>query len=161
MLGLSARGVDSDPVSTCGIGQIYNHRVIAVNGRQWWAKAGLPVVPLGLELVGQDRDRRAGRQVWLAEGESDCLTLRGEIAEWRGLPVDVLGLPGAATWKREWAAYLKGYAAVYLFPDGDRAGARLAQRLSVDVPHVIRVQLPDGCDVRSVVQKVASSCWST
>ncbi len=89
----------------------------------------------------------------LAEGESDCLSLRGEIAEWRGQPLDVLGLPGAATWRPEWARYLRRYTAVYLFPDGDEAGARLAHNVSRDVPHVIRVQIPAGLDVRDVIER--------
>ena len=115
-------------------------------------KRGLPLVPFGLEIV-PEIDRREHRQIWICEGETCALALRGEIAEWRGLPVDAIGVPGAATWRPEWAHYLSRYAAVYVFPDGDAAGISLAQNVSRDVAHVIRVHLPDGLDVRAVIQR--------
>jgi 5S rRNA maturation endonuclease (ribonuclease M5) len=132
-------------------GAVHNRRVIDEAG-QWWQTRGLSLILFGLELVPEVETRKH-RQLWICEGESCTLALRGEIAEWRGLPVDTIGVPGATTWRSEWAHYLHEYAAVYLFPDGDEAGNRLAQNVTRDVPHVIRVHLPAGLDVRDVIQR--------
>ncbi|HEY8450357.1 MAG TPA: MarR family transcriptional regulator [Bacillota bacterium] len=76
----------------------------------------------------------------VVEGESDCHTLW-----YAGIPA--LGLPGAGTWRQDWAAYLDGIATVYVVQEPDEAGAGLVKRLS-ETPSLrdrLRVvRLPDG-----------------
>lgn len=55
-----------------------------------------------------------GSEIVLVEGESDTHTLW-----YHGVPA--LGIPGASTFKPEWAQYLKGFT-VYLCQDADEAG---------------------------------------
>ena len=69
--------------------------------------------PRGIELtlwadeVPDRPEWRRGRLVWVAEGESDCMAMRGEVAAWRGRPVDVVALPGAGVWKSSFARQLR------------------------------------------------------
>jgi hypothetical protein len=134
------------------MGDESNAKLFAPDGRSWWERCGLGVLPFGLELIAPTADR-GERQVWIAEGESDALALRQEYAAWRGLPVDVIGLPGAGTWRDEWRCHLDGYAAAFCFPDGDQAGERMADAITSCIPWAIRVRLPAGRDVRDVIQR--------
>jgi hypothetical protein len=131
-------------------GTVLNSKLFGRRG-SWWEQRGLGVMPFGLERITQ-LEQRCRRQIWIAEGESDALALREHYAEWRGLPVDVIGLPGAGTWREEWARHLTGYAASCCFPDGDQAGERMADRITTAVGWAIRVRLPAGRDVRDVLQ---------
>jgi hypothetical protein len=133
-------------------GCAWNRKVFAPGGRSWWEESGVGLLaPFGLERVA-DPARRSRRQLWIAEGESDCLALREHYAEWRNLPVDAIALPGSGTWRSEWRRHVTGYAAVYVFPDGDGAGDRMARRIAESVPWMIRVVMPPGSDVRAVLQ---------
>jgi hypothetical protein len=129
----------------------HNAKLFTPDGRSWWEQRGLPMIPFGVEQIAPpgQRDRR---QVWIAEGESDALCLREHYAEWRGLSVDVIGLPGAGTWRADWAQHLDGYAAAYCFPDGDPAGERMADTVTSAVRWAIRVRLPADRDVRDLLQ---------
>jgi hypothetical protein len=153
---LSVAGVWQDAGGRIGVpyrlpdGSLHNTKLFDGNGRTWWQTRDLPVLPLGLELLP---DERWQRLVWLAEGESDALCLRQHFAEWRGQSVDVLGIPGAGTWKPEWAQYVEGFDSVLVFPDADEAGERMAAAITASVPSAAVVRLPDGEDVRSVVQR--------
>jgi hypothetical protein len=129
-----------------------NAKLFAPDGRSWWERRGLGVLPFGLEQVAP-ADQRGGRQVFVAEGESDALALRQEYAAWRELPVDVIGLPGAGTWRDDWRCHLDGYAAAFCFPDGDNAGERMADSITCCIPWAIRVRLPTGRDVRDLIQR--------
>ncbi|MGI9038094.1 MAG: DUF3631 domain-containing protein [Gemmatimonadota bacterium] len=59
----------------------------------------------------------------LVEGESDCHVL------WHyGLPA--LGVPGAGTWKDEWASAFDGIDVIYVVIEPDRGGEALLQKLA-------------------------------
>lgn len=68
-------------------------------------------------LYGLERIREAQEQgyVCLVEGESDRHTLC-----YHGIPS--LGLPGASTWREEWAAALDRIACLYVFVESDDGG---------------------------------------
>lgn len=84
-----------------------------------WTK-GSKVVPYGLNHL--DMARAAGH-VTLVEGESDAQTL------WQaGQPA--LGLPGAATWKEQWAEYLDGIAVVHVVVEPDQGGDAVREWLA-------------------------------
>jgi hypothetical protein len=61
--------------------------------------------------------------VVLVEGESDCHTLW-----YHG--IEALGIPGASSWKEEWAAHLDGIEKVYAVIEPDEGGAALWERLA-------------------------------
>jgi hypothetical protein len=142
------RGLVRVPYRLAG-GTVHNEKVFG-RERSWWATTGLPLIPFGLERIPDIPERRQ-RLLWIAEGESDALCLREHYAGWRGRPVIVLGVPGAGSWREEWAAYTLGWHARYVFPDADRAGERMARR--VTERGGIVVWLPPGEDVREVVQR--------
>lgn len=75
-------------------------------------------------LYGLHRLANAGAMgsVVLVEGESDCHTL------WQhGIPA--LGIPGAGTWKAEWASAFDGLGAIFVVRETDKAGANLCKQL--------------------------------
>lgn len=157
-LVLAAAGVEQLPNGNVRVpyrdatGCAWNHKLFAPDGRTWWEESGVGILaPFGLELVARPEDR-AGRLLWIAEGESDCLALRQHYAAWRGRPVDVVGLPGSSSWQPEWCKHADGYRGVYCFPDGDQAGKRMADAISDTVPRIVRCYLPAGSDVRGILQ---------
>ncbi|MGQ9689201.1 MAG: hypothetical protein ACUVXF_10505 [Desulfobaccales bacterium] len=85
-------------------------------------------------LYGLSRKRRD----WclLVEGETDCWT-----AWAHDLPA--LGLPGASTWRPEWAEYFKGMQ-VFLWAEPDEAGQALPGKIGKDLPDLMVIQAPDG-----------------
>ncbi len=76
-------------------------------------------------LYGLERleEVRKARYVVLVEGESDAQTL------WlHGIPA--LGIPGADTWKPQWADYLESVEKVYAVVEPDGGGETLKRKLS-------------------------------
>lgn len=97
-----------------------------------WRK-GSKAQPYGLWKL--DEARKAG-YVYLVEGESDSQTL------WSyGLPA--LGMPGASTFKPEWAAYLDGLT-VYVWQEPDQGGETLAAKVGATLPDVRILRPPEG-----------------
>lgn len=93
-----------------------------------WRQGDKPLL-YGLWMLPDDC-----RFVFIVEGESDCHTLWAH-----GLPA--LGVPGASTWKKEWARYIPD-CRVYVVDEKDEASKRLAQKVvdSLDRP-ILRVRL--------------------
>ena len=139
-------------------GALHNEKVHGRAGRSWWATKGLPLIPFGLERLAQP-DEREGHGILIAEGESDALAIRGAVTEWRGGRLDVLGLPGAGTWRSGWRRYVIGYSRIYIVPDGDAAGQRMLERTQANVPGGRWVRLPAGQDSRSVIQSLGADAF--
>ncbi len=79
---------------------------------------------------------------FLVEGESDCHTL------WHhGFPA--LGVPGAATWRNEWAGHLEGVERIYAVVEPDGGGEAFWERLAASPlrEKLYRVQLDGAKDV--------------
>lgn len=95
------------------------HKADDADNRFRW-KSGDKAMPYGLwKLEGA---RKAGH-IAIVEGESDCHTL------WlHELPA--LGLPGADTWKDEYAGHLEGIPVIYAVIEPDRGGQTLHKALS-------------------------------
>jgi hypothetical protein len=109
-------------------------------GPRFRQPAGVRLRPYGLDRL--DAARRVGH-AYLTEGESDTWAL------WHhGLPA--LGLPGSNTAKVLETEYLAGLDTLYLLPDADQAGERMAEgveRRLADLRwggRLFRVRLPDG-----------------
>src|SRR5262249_12881041 len=94
-----------------------------------WRRGTKPCL-YGLSRVGE---ARAAGFVVVVEGESDCQTL------WHhGLPA--LGLPGAASWRDEWAKHFDGIPTVYVVIEPDQGGAALRKGLAA-APFHERIRL--------------------
>jgi len=89
------------------------------DGRFRWRKGSKPCL-YGLWRFEQARE--AG-YLFLVEGESDCHTLW-----YHGFPA--LGVPGASTWRNEWASKLDGIEKVYAVVEPDQGGETLWERLA-------------------------------
>ena len=88
---------------------------------QW--PRGKPTMPYGLErLVSLAPDVA----IVLVEGESDCWTL------WTD-GMAALGVPGATSWKAEYAALLSGHA-VYVWQEPDATGPKFVTAVTADLP---------------------------
>lgn len=135
--------------------ELHNRRVFAPDGRCWWETSGVDLLPYGLETLPPRRD--VSRSViFVCEGESDALTVRSGFAgtaDGTILHFCALGVPGATTWRSEWAQYLRPYPTIYLLGDGDDAGRSLNARIRLDVPWARPVWLPDGRDARDIIQR--------
>ncbi len=79
--------------------------------------------------------REAGYVV-LVEGESDAQTL------WH-LGVPALGVPGAGTWKPEWARFLEGLERIYAAIEPDGGGEAFREKLAATSPIRERLHLVD------------------
>jgi hypothetical protein len=138
-------GLTYVPYFTPG-GELQNRRVVAGNGDRWWETAGRDLIPFGLEQLVPPYT--AERPLFLCEGESDALALRA-VAD---RAFDVLGLPGASSWRPEWRSYMEPWAVIYACGDGDDAGRRMNTRVKHAIPWSRPVWLPDGEDLRSLIQ---------
>jgi hypothetical protein len=103
-------------------------KALSGDNRFSWRK-GDRVLLYGLGRKGRD---------WclLVEGETDCWT-----AWAHDLPA--MGLPGASTWKPEWAEHFKGMK-VFLWQEPDEAGQSLPARVGKDLPDLMVIQAPEG-----------------
>lgn len=97
-------GEDGEEVSV-------RYRIANAGDRFRW-KPGSKVILYGLQKL---KDFKKNKYVILVEGESDTHTLL--LYEY-----PVLGLPGAGTWRNEWANYLKDFETIYIFIELDAGG---------------------------------------
>ena len=81
-------------------------------------------------------EARTAGWLMLVEGESDCWTLW-----YHGIPA--LGLPGASTWRPEYAALLKGLT-VYVWHEPGAGGHTFTKGIFADVPDLRVVKAPPG-----------------
>lgn len=88
----------------------------------------------------------AGDFICIAEGELDALTLN--IC---GIPA--LGVSGSGKWEPHWTEILDDFQYVYVMLDGDSAGEKFGQKVVKEVPHAVRIRMPDGEDVNSMYVK--------
>src|SRR5262249_39305195 len=95
------------------------HRLALEGANRFRWRRGSQLLPYGLDRLAH---ARAAGFIVLVEGESDAQTL------WHhGVPA--LGLPGAATWKEEWAKYLADVATLYVVHEPDHGGDALATKI--------------------------------
>lgn len=82
--------------------------------------------------------------IHIAEGELDRLVLKQVFA---GEPA--VGIPGVQTWLPHHSFHFSGFERVIMWPDGDKAGADLANRIRKDVRGMETMPIPSGFDVSS------------
>jgi DNA primase len=81
--------------------------------------------------------------VHVTEGEFDRLIIRQVFNE------PCLGIPGVSNWKPHFPFFFGGFERVLMWPDGDKAGEDLANRVSKSVRGVEVMPIPRGMDVTS------------
>lgn len=148
---LEPRGIVSVPYRDRHGRELYR-KCFPPDGRSFYRPAGIELMPFGAETLPP-----AGR-VWprycallLTEGESDALCVRDVLARYRN-DVLALALPGASSWRDSWRSFVEPFPLVYVLGDGDDPGRRMNRRVRATVPWVRPVWLPDGADVRSLLQ---------
>lgn len=83
--------------------------------------------------------------IHITEGEPDAWILK------QVFPNDgVVGIPGASNWLKHWPFHFAGFERVIMWPDGDKAGEDLAQRVRKDLRAVELAPVPKGMDVGEV-----------
>lgn len=132
-------------------GEEHRAQLYGPDGRPCGWTPGESLIPFGLDLLPRGFGAMLSAAA-ITEGASDMLALREWACEWDGLPLFVIGLPGASTWRREWAAIVEPFSRVYCIADADPAGRRMADAVLRDLPRARRVVLPDGADVRGLIQ---------
>ena len=103
-----------------------------VDNRFRWRK-GDKARPYGLWLLEQMRPRG---WILLVEGESDCHTA------WLH-KIPALGIPGAKSWRDEWAIYLQGLE-VFAWHEPDQGGDTFVARLRQALPNARVIAPTDG-----------------
>ena len=111
----------------------YRH-ALSGKGRFTWAR-GDKLHPYGLWRLAEMRDKHD--YVLLVEGESDAQTI------W-SYDLPALGIPGADTFKAEWAAYLDGLT-VYVWREPDSGGETLVELVGKALPEALIMIPPEGC----------------
>ena len=89
------------------------------DGRFRWRQGSKPT-PYGLERL---EDARRQGSIVLVEGESDAQTL------WL-YRIPALGLPGASSWREEWARFLDDIPTIYVVVEPDTGGKAIRKHLS-------------------------------
>jgi DNA primase len=87
---------------------------------------------------------RATSYISICEGEIDTITLDTVC----GIPA--VGVPGVNNWKKHYTRLLQDFDKVFLFADGDSAGADFAKSLSRELGNLVVVSMPEGEDVNSM-----------
>lgn len=100
----------------------------------------------GLEtnMYGVQALRNADDWIAISEGEIDAISARLS-----GVPC--VGVSGASKWLDHWNLMLEDFTHVYVFQDGDEAGVKFADKVLSQIPGAIRVVLPPGEDVNSIL----------
>lgn len=141
------------------------------DGRAFYRPAGTELVPFGLETLPAPGDCHPRYCALLVcEGESDALCVRDVLrlhdddraVEYLSLALPGVGvpaveylalaLPGASVWRNSWRSFVEPFPLVYVLGDGDEPGRRMNRRVVAAVPWARPVWLPDGADVRSLLQ---------
>jgi len=117
-----------------------------------WLRERKPQIPYGVWRLAT-ADPRA---VILTEGESDTWALAEAFPR-----IAAIGIPGASSWKSEWAPLLERFERVYLSFDGDAPGRDLSDRVWADLDdaRVRYLRLPDGADTRSILQQLGPKAY--
>jgi DNA primase len=87
---------------------------------------------------------KASSYISICEGEIDTITLDTVC----GIPA--VGVAGVNNWKKHYTRLLSDFEKVFLFADGDNAGAEFGKSLAKELPNLTIVNMPEGEDVNSI-----------
>lgn len=91
------------------------------------------------------------REAHIAEGELDTLSLVE-------CGLAACGMPGASYWKDWMSLAFAGCERVFVWADGDEAGDRLAEAVTDSLQQAVRVTVPRGEDVNSLLVEGGAAC---
>lgn len=91
------------------------------------------------------------RVAHIAEGELDTLSLVE-------CGLAACGMPGASYWKPWMGLAFAGCEQVFVWADGDEAGDRLADAVMDSLQQAVRVAVPRGADVNSLLVEGGAAC---
>jgi hypothetical protein len=125
-------------------GEPTREKVLSLAGLHppFWRGEKRPQTLYGLETLAL-----GGECAFITEGESCSWALRATFPT-----TPVLGVPGASSWKVEWAALLAEFPVIYLSFDPDKAGDELLESVWRTLPWARRIKLPPGLDTRDLIQ---------
>jgi hypothetical protein len=123
-------------------GSTFRTRVVGLNGRRWWLHDGSGLILYGLDCLPSFD---AELPLLVTEGESDCLSAREHGYQ-------ALGCPGARNFRAEWGELVDPFDLVYPVGDGDQAGSDFAWSVRRAVPWARPIVLPEGRDLRDLLQ---------
>jgi DNA primase len=90
---------------------------------------------------------KATNYICVCEGEIDTITMTCRTAH------PTIGAPGATAWKNYYNKILEDYETVVVLADGDEAGLEFGKRIQRTLSNTRIVQMPEGEDVNSIVNK--------
>jgi len=88
--------------------------------------------------------------IHITEGELDRLILKQVFDE------PVAGIPGVQNWKAHYPFHFAGFERVLVWPDGDKAGEDLANKIRHQVGNAEVVPVPKGMDVTELFLSVGA-----
>lgn len=94
---------------------------------------------------------KGARVAHIAEGELDTLSLVE-------CSLSACGMPGASYWKPWMGLAFAGCEQVFVWADGDEAGDRLAEAVTDSLQQAVRVTVPRGEDVNSLLVEGGAAC---
>ena len=103
------------------------------NERFAWGKGAEGTIPYGLSNLAVCREK--GFAIW-AEGETDTACLLQH-------DFPALGVPGASSYKPEWAEYTRGLRN-YVIQEPDQGGRTIVATTAKSIPDLQVITLPDG-----------------
>lgn len=111
-------------------------RKMRAGSKKWWEGKDLPIFLYGRNVLANHVERGAKSAVLFVEGESDCHALwhHGMLA---------LGVPGANSWRPEWAKYAEGRD-VYVWREPGAAGQQFVAALTKSFPMARIIIAPEG-----------------
>lgn len=83
--------------------------------------------------------------IHIAEGELDAIVLS------RVLNQPAIGVPGSAAWREHHPWHFRGFTAVLIWGDGDKAGADFARAVRKKITAAEIIPMPPGHDVNSLL----------
>ena len=89
----------------------------------------------------------ASDYICVTEGEIDCITVSVKTNH------PAVGIPGANNWKPFYTRILDDFDTVIVLADGDAPGLEFGKKISKELSNVNIIQMPEGHDVNSIVQK--------
>ena len=109
------------------------YRVALTGKAKLKSASGKRLAPYGLWRLADAREKG---YIYLVEGESDAQTL------WY-YEVPTLGIPGAATFRREWAESVTGLT-VFVWREPDDGGTTFVDKIGECLPDALILTAPDG-----------------
>jgi len=116
----------------------YQNGELAFVRERYVDKDNVFLQPAGCELYPWGLNKLNGNsRAFIVEGETDRLTMLTLGFE------NVVALPGACSWKSEWANFFRQFKQVYVIGDNDDAGEKMTMKIKTDLPNSKIVNIPN------------------